>query len=121
MFKYQLAQSSELMAAKAARRSKRNWIQRKLRVPLVCSNATLYGNVSDVSGARLGQRSTQGRNQRKEVRDSCGTRLEHDKSEPTLRDILLVLDPPIHGHEDMEPSFASGAEQDAILHARPAE
>src|SRR5450759_3822415 len=85
--------------------------------PLVCSNATLYGNVSDVSGARLGQRSTQGRNQRKEVRDSGGTRLEHDKSEPTLRDILLVLDPPIHGHEDMEPSFASGAEQDAILHA----
>ena len=34
MFKYQLAQSSELMAAKAARRSKRNWIQPKLRVPL---------------------------------------------------------------------------------------
>ena len=82
---------------------------------------TLCGNVENIARACVNQRSEERGNEREEVGHSSGTRLEHEKRESTLRNVLLILKPPVDGHEDLKASLAGGAQQDTILHARPSE
>ena len=76
-------------------------------------------HVHDFARARITEGGAESGKERQEVGHSSGMRLEHDKREATLGNILLILKPPVDCHEDLKATLARGAQQDAVLHARP--
>jgi hypothetical protein len=65
--------------------------------------------VNDFARARIKEGGTESGHERQDVGHSSGTRLEHDKREATLWNVLLILKPPVDRHEDLKASLTRGA------------
>jgi hypothetical protein len=79
----------------------------------------LGAKVADLPSSDGRQDRSNLRRERGEVLRPVATRMEHDHANPDRRNILLILEVPIHGNQDGKVSIEHEPEEPAIALTRP--